>query len=93
MMAPKSHPAMVKIIMRIRDEVFRLFRSDKKTKEELHKYTQDELKKECIGFPNVSENYKEMVERLAHEKSSQIIPNGTDPYEELFEFFGLKVIE
>ena len=92
-MAPKNHPAMVKIIVRVRDTVFRLFESGEKTKEELHEYTRDELRKECIGFPRVSENYVRMVERFAREKSSQIIPNGTGPYEDLFEFFDLKVTE
>jgi len=86
-----THSEMSKIILKVRDKVFQIFRKGGKTKKELHKFTREELGKSSICFPRVSENYKKMVERLAREKSSQIIPNGKGPYEDLFEFFDLEI--
>ena len=87
----ENYSKMYQVILGIKKRVFQLFEKEGKTKEELHEFTKKELCKHNIGFPEVSESYKKMVDRLAREKSSQIIPNGTSPYEDLFDFFGLTI--
>lgn len=90
-MSTEKYSKMFQTVLKIKNQVFQLFERGDKNKEELHEFAEKELGKNGIGFPRRSENYRWLVERLANERSSQIIPNGTSPYEELFEFFGLKI--
>ncbi|MCK5416051.1 hypothetical protein KAI92_01335 [Candidatus Parcubacteria bacterium] len=90
-MDAEKYSEIFKIVLGVKNKVFHLFYKEGKTKEELQKFTKEELSKDGIGFPGVGESYRKMVERLVNENSSEVIPNGTDPYNELFEFFGLKV--
>jgi hypothetical protein len=82
---------MAKIISKITKKIFRLHKKKKKSKKELREITEKKFQEECIGFPRVSESYRAMVERLANEKSSIVIPNGTEPYEKLFGLFKISI--
>lgn len=90
-MNPEGYTRMLGIIRDIKDRMLRLFEKGGVSKVELREFTEQEFSRECIGFPRVSENYRQMVKRLADEESSEIIPNGTAPYEELFKFFGIEI--
>ena len=91
MQIKKISDEVVGIIVMVRDMVFQLFEKGGNSKEELHNYAQKQLSENHIALPNRRETYRDMVERLAREKSPHIIPNGTGPYEELCDFFEIAI--
>lgn len=90
-MNSEKYARMLEVIRDIKNRVLRLFEKGDVSKAELRKFTEQEFSRECIGFPRVSEDYRQMVKRLTDEESSEIIPNGTAPYEDLFKLFGIEI--
>jgi len=86
----KEYSRIVNAILAVKNKILKLF-EEGENKANLHKLAKEELCECGIGFPQVGESYKQMIDRAGDEGSSFIFPNGTAPYEELFEFFGLTI--